>query len=62
MAALVFFLSKLTDGIFMSGTVAYILHAALCRVAGLLVYLVMAYLLDIKSFKTALGGVFGGRK
>lgn len=62
MAALVFFLSKLTDGIFRGGMVGYILHGAFCGVAGLLVYLVMAYLLDIKSFKTALGGVFGGRK
>lgn len=62
MAAAVLAMSKLTDGVFAKDTIGYILHGILCGGAGIVVYLASAYLLNIKSFRTALGGVFVGRK
>ena len=62
MAIVVIVLSDITDEIFAQNVIGYILHGAICGGAGLVVYLVLAYVIGIESFKNAVGGVIGGRK
>lgn len=47
---------------FGGGLLGYILHGAVCGAAGLIVYLVLVYLIGVKSFRNVVGGVIGGRK
>ncbi|MEE0943884.1 MAG: murein biosynthesis integral membrane protein MurJ [Clostridia bacterium] len=62
MAIVVIVVSVITDKIFAENVIGYILHGALCGGVGLVVYLVLAYVIGIESFKNAVGGVLGGRK
>lgn len=62
MAVVVIGVSSFTDEIFAENVLGYILHGAICGGLGLLVYLVLAYVIGIDSFKNAVGGVLGGRK
>lgn len=62
MAAVVLCLSKLTESLFAKNVIGYILHGAICGGAGMIVYIVLAYVIGIEYFENAVGGVFGGKK
>ncbi len=61
MAAVVLVLSRLLSFIAAGGMTGYMIHGAICAVAGLAAYFAAAYLLGVDSLKAAVGGVFGGR-
>ncbi|MBQ7793179.1 MAG: murein biosynthesis integral membrane protein MurJ [Clostridia bacterium] len=61
-AVVVFVLSRATYDAFSQGVADYIIHGVLCGGVGIVVYVVSVYFIGVKSFKSALGGVFGGRK
>ncbi|MBS7297586.1 MAG: murein biosynthesis integral membrane protein MurJ [Eubacteriales bacterium] len=62
MAGIVLALSTFTDKLIVQNTVGYIIHGALCGGIGLCVYLILVYVIGVKCFKNAVGGVLRDKK
>ncbi len=62
MALAVLGVSYLTYERFGGGLIEYIIHGVISGTAGAVIYLAAVYLLNVKSFRSVIGGVLGGRK
>jgi len=62
MAVVVIFISRFIKIYTETNLLGYIIHGIVSGGAGLLVYIVLLWMFDIKTFKTAIGGVISGKK
>lgn len=62
MAGAIFISSKYTRTVVPIGTIGYIVHGLISGGIGAVVYVVSLVILNVKSFKSVVGGVIGGKK